>query len=71
MPRKKKTEEKIINEIASMVAEETLQATDNPKVTVGNHSTRVEYPDGKINFQIDWDKLAEEVAKATKKFENK
>lgn len=66
MPRKKKTQEAIINEVAQLVAEETLQATDNPKVTVGNHSTRIEYPDGKINFQIDWDKLEEEVRKATK-----
>ena len=64
MPRKKKTQDEIIKEVSKLIAEETL--TDNPKITVGNHSTRIEYPDGKINFQIDWDKLEEEVRKATK-----
>jgi len=28
-----------------------------PKITVGSHSTRTEYEDGRVDFVTDWDAL--------------
>ena len=42
-----------------------------PKVIKGNHSTRIEHEDGKIEFIHDWDKLSAEVSLAIEKHEAK
>lgn len=55
MARKKK-----INEIKSQ----------EPIIIEGNHSTRVEYPDGKVDFQIHWDRLNQHVQQALTEYEN-
>lgn len=79
--RKKIKEEQIIKEISKLVAEETLQATDLPKkkktkevwpkVTVGSHSTRTEYEDGRVDFVWDWEKLQQDVKQAILEYEQK
>ena len=35
-----------------------------PIVTVGSHSVRTEYPDGRVEFVSDWDKLKRDVEAA-------
>ena len=42
-----------------------------PKVTVGSHSTRTEYEDGRVDFVTDWDALARDVREAIASVENK
>jgi hypothetical protein len=42
-----------------------------PQVTQGNHSTRTEYPDGRIEFVTHWDKLVLEVRAAIAMVEDK
>ena len=42
-----------------------------PQVTQGNHSTRTEYPDGRIEFVTHWDKLLLEVRAAIAMVEDK
>lgn len=36
-----------------------------PKITVGSHSTRTEFQDGRVDFVIDWEALSRDVAAAT------
>lgn len=45
--------------------------TKEPKVIQGSHSTRTEHPDGRIDFTIDWAKLAVDVNQAINDFSNK
>lgn len=35
-----------------------------PKVTVGSHSTRTEYEDGRVDFTWDWEALQRDVREA-------
>lgn len=42
-----------------------------PKVTVGSHSVRTEYEDGRVDFVTDWDKLAKDVREAIAEYEQK
>lgn len=42
-----------------------------PKVTIGSHSTRTEYEDGRVDFVTDWDKLAKDVREAIAEYEHK
>lgn len=35
-----------------------------PKVTVGSHSTRTEYEDGRVDFVWDWEALQRDVREA-------
>ncbi len=42
-----------------------------PKVTVGSHSTRTEYEDGRIDFVTDWDALQRDVKEAIASVESK
>ena len=35
-----------------------------PVVIVGSHSVRTEYPDGRVEFESDWDKLKADVEAA-------
>lgn len=40
-----------------------------PKVIVGSHSTRTEYPDGRVEFETDFDKLRMDVLAALSEYE--
>lgn len=42
-----------------------------PKVTVGSHSTRTEYEDGRIDFVTDWEALSRDVKEAIAEYERK
>lgn len=42
--------------------------TTEPVVIVGSHSVRTEYPDGRVEFESDWDKLKADVAAALEEF---
>jgi len=39
-----------------------------PKVIQGSHSIRTEYPDGRVEFESDWDKLKADVEEALSLF---
>lgn len=41
-----------------------------PKITVGSHSTRTEYEDGRVDFVTDWDALQRDVREALASVEN-
>ena len=41
-----------------------------PRVTVGSHSTRTEYEDGRVEFVTDWEALKQDVRRAIAEFEN-
>jgi hypothetical protein len=41
---------------------------NEPKVIVGSHSVRTEYPDGRVEFESDWDKLKADVESALNEF---
>ncbi|NBP56116.1 hypothetical protein EBU71_06195 [bacterium] len=40
-----------------------------PKITVGSHSTRTEYEDGRVDFQWNWEKLKKDVNEAISEYE--
>ena len=40
-----------------------------PKVTVGSHSTRTEYEDGRVEFVNDWEALKRDVNEAIREYE--
>lgn len=42
-----------------------------PKVTVGSHSTRTEYEDGRVELVTDWEALQRDVREAIASVENK
>ena len=42
--------------------------SNEPKVIVGSHSVRTEYPDGRVEFESDWDKLKADVEQALAEF---
>lgn len=45
--------------------------TDNwPKVTVGSHSTRTEYEDGRVELVTDWEALQRDVRAAILEYES-
>lgn len=48
-----------------------LEVETWPKVTIGSHSTRTEYEDGRIDFVTDWDALQRDVREAIASVENK
>lgn len=37
------------------------KVNEEPKIIVGSHSVRTEYPDGRVEFESDWDKLKADV----------
>lgn len=41
-----------------------------PKVTEGNHSTRIEHENGRVEFTTHWDKLEKDVKQALRDYEN-
>jgi len=42
-----------------------------PKVTVGSHSTRTEYEDGRVELVTDWEALQRDVREAIASVESK
>jgi CBS-domain-containing membrane protein len=44
--------------------------TKQPKITRGSHSTRTEYPDGRVEFVTHWDELVRDVDAALKSLNN-
>ncbi len=42
-----------------------------PKVTVGSHTTRYEYEDGRVELETDWEALQRDVREAIASVENK
>ena len=42
-----------------------------PRVTIGSHSTRTEYEDGRVEFVTDWEALKRDVREAIAEFERK
>ena len=47
------------------------EITGWPKVTVGSHSTRTEYEDGRVELVTDWEALQRDVREAIASVENK
>ena len=52
-----------------MAKTKTKATSAEPKVIVGSHSIRTEYPDGRVEFESDWDKLKADVEEALAEFE--
>lgn len=50
--------------------EDVVENTVWPKVTVGSHSTRYEYEDGRVELVTDWDALQRDVREAIASVEN-
>ena len=45
-----------------------INMATKPKVIKGSHSIRTEYPDGRVEFESDWDKLKSDVEQALAEF---
>jgi hypothetical protein len=43
--------------------------SQEPIIVEGNHSTRIEYPDGSVDFKIHWDRLDQHVQQALTEYE--
>lgn len=70
MARKKKSEQEIIVEVSKLTAEETLTATDWPKVFKGSHSTIIEHQDGGVEMSWDWEQLNKDINNAIREYEH-
>lgn len=44
------------------------KVNEEPKIIVGSHSVRTEYPDGRVEFESDWDKLKADVETALEEY---
>ena len=42
----------------------TKNKTKDPVVIRGSHSTRTEYPDGRVEFETHWDELVRDINEA-------
>jgi hypothetical protein len=49
----------------------TESADALPKIIRGSHSTRTEYPDGRVEFETHWDELVRDVQMAILSAESK
>jgi hypothetical protein len=47
----------------------TKSASTEPVVIRGSHSTRTEYPDGRVEFETHWDELKRDVEEALAEFD--
>jgi hypothetical protein len=73
MARKKNSEEsasKTVKKKPKSNPTRPLSHVEWPKVTVGSHSTRTEYEDGRVEFVTDWEALKRDVKQAIEEFEN-
>lgn len=48
----------------------TKKAVTGPVVIRGSHSTRTEYPDGRVEFVTHWDELVRDVREALANYES-
>ena len=48
----------------------TKKAVTEPVVIRGSHSTRTEYPDGRVEFVTHWDELVRDVREALANYES-
>ena len=48
----------------NMATKKTKILATEPVVTRGSHSTRTEYPDGRVEFETHWDELVRDVEAA-------
>ncbi len=67
MARKKK-EDKI--EMPGTIGSAKLVFPSEPKIIRGSHSTRTEYPDGRVEFVTHWDELVRDVQLALAEYES-
>lgn len=56
---------------ADKVFDEKTKKVKWPKVTVGSHSTRTEYEDGRVDFITDWEALKRDVRDAIASYESR
>jgi len=69
MARKKK-ESVLVEEPVKKVKKVKKESSEQwPKIIKGSHSTRIEYEDGTVDFQTDWEALKRDVAEAIREFE--
>jgi len=47
----------------------TKSTSTEPVVIRGSHSTRTEYPDGRVEFETHWDELKRDVEEALAEFD--
>ena len=58
-----------MKENIKMATKKTKILATEPVVTRGSHSIRTEYPDGRVEFESDWDKLKADVEAALAEYE--
>jgi len=66
--------EAFADELSKLTAEDIPRITGQtvwPKVTIGSHSIRREYEDGRVELVTDWDALARDVKNAVAEYERK
>lgn len=51
-----------------MAKQKKTQAVAEPKIIRGSHSTRIEYPDGRVDFETHWDELVRDVNQALEEY---
>ena len=70
--RKKKVED-TANDIPLATDAKAFAKKKNvwPKVTIGSHSTRTEYEDGRVEFVSDWEALQRDVRDAIASYESR
>lgn len=56
---------------ADKVFDEKTKKSKWPKITVGSHSTRTEYEDGRVDFVTDWEALQRDVREAIASYESR
>ncbi len=67
--------EAFAEELSKLTAEDIPRITGKksketwPKITVGSHSTRTEYEDGRVELVTDWDALQRDVREAIAAYE--
>lgn len=54
---------------ANVTFDEKTKKVKWPKVTIGSHSTRTEYEDGRVEFVTDWEALRRDVRDAIASYE--
>lgn len=69
MATRKKKETKTID-MPGTIGSAKLVFPGEPKIIRGSHSTRTEYPDGRVEFVTHWDELVRDVRAAILEYES-
>jgi hypothetical protein len=56
---------------ADKVFDEKTKKVKWPKITIGSHSTRTEYEDGRVELVTDWEALQRDVREAIASYESR